>query len=549
MAVSTAGSNGRLSIARMEPASRPDTCLTENDQKTMLAKEVKRIIRSVFEPACRDHGFRRTKRGGLGWYHPVDDHYFVITFRTPRQWNRHWGGFLECRLRIQDQINPWIPERRNPMEHSIVSLASEADREAIRDRYDKAAARTTIPNATPDHLTIMERELSEMLRVPLDGPLSAESDNEFLLRFHTAEDVRQWAAFILERLPEWMEDMAEQWQRWHKTTAWDMKSHQPFLKAIQADPESDSPRLTYADWLAERGDAWSEVIRIQCQYPDGYMPFETANRLEELLNEHQCRFDRGADDLQVYVRFRRGMIEEVYCSVERFLKAGSRILETFPLVNILSLHTTQGRGMRLAEQPALSVIRSLKLMQLADDDCQWIFRSQHLGYVEKLRVALPRSIDLAWLLDTPLARQLRVLDLTGSRLDADVLALFGETDAVSGLETLVLSDSGMDDEMAKRLSDVATFRNLKRLSIDDNPRLGIAGIAFILKAEFASHLELLAVGSGWPDDYRAQDLAESQLSSTVLLSMKHSFSKLDEEAFKRRFPNCSFGQDLIARHL
>ena len=44
----------------------------------MLAKEVKRIIRDVFETACQDHGFRRTKRGGLGWYHPLDDHYFVI---------------------------------------------------------------------------------------------------------------------------------------------------------------------------------------------------------------------------------------------------------------------------------------------------------------------------------------------------------------------------------------------------------------------------------------------------------------------------------------
>ena len=164
----------------MELVSGPHTCLTENDQKAMLAKEVKRIIRNVFEPACRDHGFRRTKRGGLGWYHPVDDHYFVITFRTPRQWNRHWGGFLECKLRIQDQNNPWIPARSNPLERSIVSLASKAERETIRDRYNQAAARTTIPDGTPDHLTIMERQLSEMLRVPLDGPLSAESDeNEF----------------------------------------------------------------------------------------------------------------------------------------------------------------------------------------------------------------------------------------------------------------------------------------------------------------------------------------------------------------------------------
>ena len=113
--------------------------------------------------------------------------------------------------------------------------------------------------------------------------------------------------------------------------------------------------------------------------PDGYMPWETADRLEELLNEHQHRFDRGADDLLVYVRFRRGMIEEVHCSADRFLKVGSRILETFPLVNVLSLHKTQGRGMRLAKQPELSAMRSLKLMQLADDDCQWIFPLPALG--------------------------------------------------------------------------------------------------------------------------------------------------------------------------
>ena len=128
-----------------------------------------------------------------------------------------------------------------------------------------------------------------------------------------------------------------------------MKPHQPFLKAIYADPESDAPRLAYADWLAERGDTWSEVIRIQCRYPDRYMPWETADRLEELLKEHQHRFDRGADDLLVYVRFRRGMIEEVHCSADRFLKVGTRILETFPLVNVLSLDKVEGRGMRLSD--------------------------------------------------------------------------------------------------------------------------------------------------------------------------------------------------------
>ena len=45
----------------------------------------------------------------------------------------------------------------------------------------------------------------------------------------------------------------------------------------------DVPRLTYANWLAVRDDAWSEVIRIQCRYPDRYMPWTTADQLEKLL--------------------------------------------------------------------------------------------------------------------------------------------------------------------------------------------------------------------------------------------------------------------------
>ena len=194
-------------------------------------------------------------------------------------------------------------------------------------------------------------------------------------------------------------------------------------------------------------------------------------------------------------------------------------------------------------------MRSLKMAHLADDDWQSIVRSAYLTRVERLRVAFPRPIDLAWLLDMPLARQLRVLVLTGSRLDANLLAAFGQTDASSGLKTLILADTRMDDEMARGLSKVATFRDLKRLSVADNPDLGIEGIASLLEAEFAPRLDVLAVGCGWFDDYLVRQLAESQLSSTIRLSMKHGFVGLDKEAFKKRFPNCSFGDDPIARHL
>jgi len=95
---------------------------------------------------------------------------------------------------------------------------------------------------------------------------------------------------------------------------------------------------------------------IRQPFAGAYMPWETADRLEELIKEHQHRFDRGADDLLVYVRFRRGMIEEVHCSAHRFLEVGTRILEKFPLVNVLSLHKVKGHGMRLAHSSELSAI-------------------------------------------------------------------------------------------------------------------------------------------------------------------------------------------------
>lgn len=45
-----------------------------------------------------------------------------------------------------------------------------------------------------------------------------------------------------------------------------MTEHEAFLDAIIADPADDTPRLMYADWLEERGNAErAEFIRVQIQ--------------------------------------------------------------------------------------------------------------------------------------------------------------------------------------------------------------------------------------------------------------------------------------------
>jgi uncharacterized protein (TIGR02996 family) len=478
----------------------------------MRAQEVRQVIRSVFAAGCRAHGFRRIPGHDLGWYHPGEEHFFVIKFRTGLLWSEHWGGGIHCSVSVRDQIQRPLGAFQPVVWRPVVSLVSDADRDMMRDWYNEAAARTTIPEETDDPARKSERRYAETLKIPLAGPLSAKHD--FLMRFHTADDLRRWAKFVLERLPDWLRVLTAAWSASpHRANLRAMELHQPFLDAIRAEPESDAPRLAYADWLGQREDPWAEVIRIQCRYAECdlscELPWETRVRLEELLQTHRHRWDRGADDLGVKVWFRRGMVEAVYCSAAKFLEVGKRLWEAFPLIHSVEIHGIRGRGAKLAARRELSAARSLRLNDLADDDGERIFRSPHLTRVEKLRVALPRPIDLAWLLDMPVARGLRVLDLSGSKLTADVLGLFGQTDATSRLETLILNTTGMDDEMARRLSEVTTFRNLKRLSVAENRRLGTAGITAILQAEFAPRLEALQFADDWFDASQIKRLIES----------------------------------------
>jgi uncharacterized protein (TIGR02996 family) len=56
-----------------------------------------------------------------------------------------------------------------------------------------------------------------------------------------------------------------------------------FLAAVLAEPLADTPRLVYADWLEERGDARAEFLRAECQFLKRSPPDPSLRpRLEEL---------------------------------------------------------------------------------------------------------------------------------------------------------------------------------------------------------------------------------------------------------------------------
>src|SRR5437762_1999256 len=114
-----------------------------------------------------------------------------------------------------------------------------------------------------------------------------------------------------------------------------MNQADAFVQAILDDPDDDSLRLIYADWLEERGDPRGEFIRLQ--YALAGMdaddprrrPLETRERA--LLKEHgELWAGPLVGHLQGY-SFRRGFVEEVALSARSFLESGAELFHRAPV--------------------------------------------------------------------------------------------------------------------------------------------------------------------------------------------------------------------------
>lgn len=97
-----------------------------------------------------------------------------------------------------------------------------------------------------------------------------------------------------------------------------------FLRAITENPDDDTPRLIYADWLEERGDPRGEFIRIQIAVAhERYcaarrLPLEARER--ELLEHHQDTWLGTLRPMLTRWSFRRGFLDTVAVPASVYLQ-------------------------------------------------------------------------------------------------------------------------------------------------------------------------------------------------------------------------------------
>src|SRR3954447_2290691 len=155
-----------------------------------------------------------------------------------------------------------------------------------------------------------------------------------------------------------------------------MSDRDALLAAVRQAPDDDAPRLVFADWLDEHGEAdRAEFIRLQIEidplrrpdadldrwrravidrHPDEPVPADfppelhryaaLARREDQLLEAHQWEWlgpPAGGDEdygSHLVTTFRRGFAEEVALTASAFLESGDLVRAACPLLRRLTLY-------------------------------------------------------------------------------------------------------------------------------------------------------------------------------------------------------------------
>jgi uncharacterized protein (TIGR02996 family) len=281
---------------------------------------------------------------------------------------------------------------------------------------------------------------------------------------------------------------------------------EPFLAAINADLDDDTPRLVFADWLQENGDEpRARFIRFQCAAARGG---EGAKEADELLAEHRARWlvglpkwlhehpegcvfrrgfitaltvlghhwlakspfdkhpDAGAQAIRRITALEELRIEQVWNTVvERRTLIGIRVL-TLP---------SAGSGLieSLAKSPALPSLTELAILAKSSDGVsQRSFRALFAtDKFTQLRRFCVESVPLGTVIAVGLwslyFASIKELRLRHTQLGAAGAQALAQNPAAANLRVLDLPTNPLGDDGLRLLLASPRLRNLEQLDLSD----------------------------------------------------------------------------------
>jgi uncharacterized protein (TIGR02996 family) len=313
-----------------------------------------------------------------------------------------------------------------------------------------------------------------------------------------------------------------------------------FLHAIIENPQDDTPRLIYADWLEEHGDPGrAEFIRVQCELARTDEADERSTLLRERAWELLRQHGRGwREELQAWAQgaspwFRRGFVAGIATTARQFLSSGKGLCGRTPLESV-RLRDPRERLNELAQCASLSRLSELVLDLLSGtrtrldlDGLRVLLASPHLGRLQSLDLSGsglgPRGAEV--LAESPAVANLSMLSLVGAEVNSAAIEWLAASPARERCSILRLRANEVSGWGAAAL---ARFTSLRVLTLGLNP-LGGEGVGALAGSPHLTSLAWLDLDQTRPGRDGIAALASSpHLRNLRRLSLEAN--GLDDEA-------------------
>lgn len=218
--------------------------------------------------------------------------------------------------------------------------------------------------------------------------------------------------------------------------------HEPFLRAICADPDDDTVRLVYADWLDENGDPdRAEFIRLQVAVPEQPKEFDPRYaRAVELRKAHGAAWIGELPQLSGITwpfRFWRGFTGGVQASTGKWLVHHREVIFSAAPIQFLTVCdvglATLTKVLELAEVDHLIGLSFLN-SRIKPGEWHVLARCPRLSRLEWLQFDAPRvgmggrvtalsDADTQEFVQSNFLPRLQFLRIHGGVSDSDLLEL------------------------------------------------------------------------------------------------------------------------------